>query len=102
MLERLADSAPEILIFTAGLFLIVRLLVVYFVREITRAIKDLNRSNDRVVLALAKLTQVILYHDATVKGENPKTLGSPTEIISKIINDVKNGRDRKDENRDLD
>lgn len=33
----------------------------------------------------AKLAQVIMYHDATVKGENPDILGSPKEIMERIL-----------------
>ena len=33
----------------------------------------------------AKLAQIIIYHDATVKGENPEAFGDPKEFIDKIL-----------------
>jgi type III secretory pathway component EscU len=34
----------------------------------------------------ARLAQIILYHDATVKGENPEVLGTPQDLMNKIMN----------------
>lgn len=33
----------------------------------------------------ARLAQVILYHDATVKGQNPEAMGSTAELIERIM-----------------
>lgn len=41
------------------------------------------KSSQRV---MARLTQVIMFHDATVKGVNPDTLGDPKDAIDKILN----------------
>ena len=33
----------------------------------------------------ARLAQVLMYHDATVRGTNPETLGSTEEIMARIL-----------------
>jgi hypothetical protein len=36
---------------------------------------------------MAKMTAVILLHDATVKGKNPDTIGSTEDIVERIMNE---------------
>ena len=33
----------------------------------------------------ARLAQILLYHDATVKGVNPDSMGTPKDIMDKIL-----------------
>ena len=34
---------------------------------------------------LGRLTVALLYHDATVRGENPEVLGSSEELLQKVM-----------------
>ena len=50
--------------------------------------QDLQRERDaserglrEVAEALERLTLVLVYHDATVRGKNPETLGSTEELL---------------------
>lgn len=45
--------------------------------EVSASLRSLTKTN-------ARLAAAIVYHDATVKGVNPTTLGSPEEILKKI------------------
>ena len=43
-----------------------------------------QKSMQDVTDALERLTILLIYHDATVRGTNPQTLGSTEEILSRL------------------
>ncbi len=60
--------------------------------------QDLQRERDSSEKALAEVTQalerlsvILIYHDATVRGENPQTLGSTEELLRMLRGKVKGG-----------
>ncbi len=56
-----------------------------------RAHMEMAKELERSKRMDAKLAQIILYHDATVKGQNTEASGSPQELIEKILKSVQNG-----------
>lgn len=50
-----------------------------------KACADMAEKVEASTKVNARLTQVVLFHDATVKGENPEAFGSPQDLIKKIL-----------------
>lgn len=51
----------------------------------TKAIEHLTSEIRASKSVSARLSQIVLYHDATVKGQNPEALGSPQDLMKKIL-----------------
>lgn len=49
-----------------------------------KSIARMAESVDRVAHQVAKNTTTVIMHDATVKGVNPETVGSPVDIIRRL------------------
>ena len=52
-----------------------------FRQDLQREREASERGLKEVTLALERLSLILLYHDATVRGKNPETLGSTDEIL---------------------
>jgi hypothetical protein len=46
---------------------------------------------DQVAQALERLSVILIYHDATVRGKNPETLGSTEELLRLLRGKSKGG-----------
>jgi hypothetical protein len=64
------------------------------VNAINSSVDSLIKSNTTVQIALteqqrilAKLTAVMLLHDATVRGTNPDVMGTTEDIMKRILED---------------
>jgi len=62
-----------------------------FRQDLQREREASERSLSGVTEALERLSVVLLYHDATVRGKNPETLGSTEEIIRLLRASAKGG-----------
>lgn len=57
----------------------------FILPQLTKAI---DRNSDVLVrqqLVLGRLVVVVLQHDATVRGENPETIGTTEELLERIL-----------------
>lgn len=43
-----------------------------------------QRSMTEITEALERLSIILLYHDATVRGKSPETLGSTEELLARL------------------
>jgi hypothetical protein len=62
-----------------------------FRQDLQREREASERSLSGVTEALERLSVILLYHDATVRGKNPETLGSTEEIIRLLRASAKGG-----------
>ncbi len=62
-----------------------------FHQDLQREREASERSLSGVTEALERLSVILLYHDATVRGKNPETLGSTEEIIRLLRASAKGG-----------
>ena len=46
--------------------------------------KSAQQSLADITQALERLSVILLYHDATVRGKNPETLGSTEELLRRL------------------
>lgn len=53
--------------------------------QFTKAIDRISDVLQRQEMVLGRLTVVVLQHDATVRGENPETLGTSEELLERIL-----------------
>ncbi len=51
----------------------------YLLRDMVTSLRSVQRT-------LARLAALLIQHDATVRGQNPSTLGSTEELIARILN----------------
>lgn len=57
------------------------MLMEQFREDLQREREASERGMREVAEALERLTLVLVYHDATVRGKNPETLGSTEELL---------------------
>lgn len=64
--------------------------------EFAKAVQEAQRDHSQAIQHLAqeiaaskqvnaRLTQVIMFHDATVKGKHPGATGDPDEIVRQVL-----------------
>lgn len=66
-----------------------------FRHDLQREREASERSLSGVTEALERLSVILLYHDATVRGKNPETLGSTEEIMRLLRASEKGGQARE-------
>lgn len=58
---------------------------VHHLNQIKTLIQQERKANERglteVADVLERLSLILIYHDATVRGQNPETLGSTEELL---------------------
>ncbi|NJL73466.1 MAG: hypothetical protein HC888_19050 [Candidatus Competibacteraceae bacterium] len=52
-----------------------------FRQDLQRERESSEKALGEIARSLERLTVVILYHDSTVRGKNPETLGSTEELL---------------------
>jgi hypothetical protein len=62
-----------------------------FRQDLQREREASERGLDQVAQALERLSVILIYHDATVRGKNPETLGSTEELLRLLRGRSKGG-----------
>ena len=62
-----------------------------FRQDVQRERETSERSIGDVAAALERLSIILIYHDATVRGKNPETLGSTEELLRVLRGQTKGG-----------
>jgi hypothetical protein len=81
-------------ILQGGAFGLLAFIVVYGAKSVVPRFLDsyaqLNATLEAQRKVIARLSAIILLHDATVRGQNPDTLGTTEELMNRILNGGKN------------
>ncbi len=62
-----------------------------FRQDLQREREASERSMSGVTEALERLSIILIYHDATVRGKNPESLGSTDELLRLLRGPTKGG-----------